>query len=212
MIQRLDPVKLTARRAFVAYNGVISIIYDGWPPQVETLQDTIERRLGEMHEEDRFKETQLLLKASSGSLFPKTSLGALCDECTLTHEEYTQIDDICIRWGAGFELLLDALSLSTYVDRQQLHIVHDRELVLREDLAAIGFEATLAKDQKNRTRKVLAETKLPNYLEKVNEPGHRASHYKERVRTSSYIRCRTAAAVHPLLYFRCCTPYIYIYI
>merc|ERR1719272_556607 len=52
MIQRLDPVKLTARRAFVAYNGVISIIYDGWPPQVETLQETIERRLGEMHGEE----------------------------------------------------------------------------------------------------------------------------------------------------------------
>ena len=52
------------------------------PPQVETLQETVERRLATMHGKQEFKETQLQLKASSGSLFPKTSLGALCDDCT----------------------------------------------------------------------------------------------------------------------------------
>ena len=61
----------------------------------------------------------------------------------LTHDEYAQIDAACIRWGAGFELMLDALSLSTYVDRQQLHIVRDREPVISDTAQALLLPACL---------------------------------------------------------------------
>jgi hypothetical protein len=188
LIGRLDPVKLTARRAFVAYNGVLSVIFDGWPPQVEMLQSELTDHLALLHQGHELADTGLVLQAHTGTLFPKTSLGALCDGCKLSAHEFQAVDEVCVRFGAGFELLLDTLSYTKYADRRLRAIIADTEMDLAEDAASIGAPGNeVSKEGRALTAKILAETKQPEYLEKVNAEGHRINHYKERALGSTVV-------------------------
>uniref|UniRef100_A0A7S4PTE7 Uncharacterized protein n=1 Tax=Alexandrium monilatum TaxID=311494 RepID=A0A7S4PTE7_9DINO len=66
------PFVLEPRALFVAWSGVLTLAYAGWPPQATALKARVEESLG-----------GCLAAEQQGSKWPKTTLGALRDGRTL---------------------------------------------------------------------------------------------------------------------------------
>jgi hypothetical protein len=71
------------RRFFIAWNGVATLAYTGFPTHIEATKATIN------------KEVVSLKSENAGSKWPKSTLGCLYDDRVLTIEQLQCLYDIC---------------------------------------------------------------------------------------------------------------------
>ena len=150
---------------FVAWNGVLTMVYDGFPPVLARIK-------ARLNEQD-------LAPENFGSLWPKTTLGALHDDAPpLSLSELTSLRALCEEHASKLTLQLPVLALSIVAyDQRSLESCVRRSDV---DLQDGCDDAEPSAEERARVRGVLDEwSDLEAYLPRVNESGSRISSYRE---------------------------------
>ena len=172
---------------FIAWNGVIVLVYAGFPPPIASLKAS----LNDPSNGFPFR------KEGFGSKWPKTTLGALRDDATpLTLEELARLRALCVEHASGlFDLRvpLTSLSLVKYKARG-LEAGPERKcsvIPLTASTRAVGSSSSSitspplhndqpSEEEASRVSSVLSEwSDLDEYLPKVNAAGSRMSTYRE---------------------------------
>lgn len=154
----------------VAWNGVLTLAYSGFPPSLERLKIQLSARFGTLPREN------------PGSLWPKTSLGALKNNQRLNLEQLQTLEKICREAtealsGAGqqsTQVIVDSLALVFYECRCL-------ERKLCQTVCKLSGEldpSEPSKREQGHVNKVLTETSDPDYWFHASKDGHRESHYK----------------------------------
>ena len=162
---------------FVAWNGVLTLVYTGFPPLLAKVKAQLNEPVHGLKPEN------------FGSKWPKTTLGALNDDASpLTLDDLTSLRKLCEEHARGLTRLVvpvEALSFVAYKQRG-LEPVESRrcshvELRSPSRAAVDGCDdAEPAGEEQARVRGVLDEwSDMQAYLERVNAPGSRIGSYRE---------------------------------
>ena len=177
---------------FVAWNGVVVLVYSGFPPPLASLKAALNT------------PSFAMKKEGFGSKWPKTTLGAVHDDAPdLSLSELERLRTLCKEHAAGLDALrvpLGSISLVEYSSRGlEAAGRRQRSDIALEDCAAILDMHTPSRtaaaaqpsdhhlpdlsstEEQNRVAGVLSEwDDLGEYLPRVNAPGARISSYRER--------------------------------
>jgi len=173
--QGIPPATLTPVAFFVAWNGVITLGFEGFPPPLVTLKLRLEasrERLG-------------LPLEGFGSKWPKTTLAAMHDDATpMGLKEFEALRDICrehtARLAGAPRIPAATVSLVDYEQRSLEQVIHRTDVSLAAAVPKDGVGQVSA-EERHRVAGVLAEwDDSEAYLPRVNAPGSRASSYRER--------------------------------
>jgi hypothetical protein len=168
------PCLLTPKAFFVSWQGVITLAYSGFPPQLSALKSALADAHGDA-----------LPKESPGSRWPKTSLGSVRDGKRLTPEQLTALLGVCREESAALQeaiegaaepsILIDNLSVLTYECRSL------ERVVARERLALLGGPLDASPpsaEEAARVASVLAESDDSDYWFHASRDGGREGHYR----------------------------------
>ncbi|MEW5302617.1 MAG: hypothetical protein WDW38_008026 [Sanguina aurantia] len=172
-----SPAVLRPLGFLVSWQGVLALAYTGWPPSLLHLKQQLNSAFAS------------LPKESPGSLWPKTSLGALKEGARLTPQQLDTLTSICKDVSSAFQsvtrpgdgetdshiVLVDSLSMVTFecrcLERQlssKLMMLADRE----PDLSAPS------NTESARVQTILKEPEAPGYWFHASRDGGRESHYR----------------------------------
>ena len=163
---RGDSCVLRPQTYFVAWNGVLTLVYDGFPPVLAGIK-------ARLNEEDG------LPPENFGSRWPKTTLAALHDDAPpLSLAELTSLRALCEEHASKLSLRVPVSSLSfVSYDQRGLESVRERSDVA---LGSAVDDAEPSDAEQARVRGVLDEwSDLETYLPRVNAPGSRIGSYRE---------------------------------
>ena len=163
---RGDRCVLRPQTYFVAWNGVLALVYDGFPPVLAGIK-------ARLNEEDD------LPPENFGSRWPKTTLAALHDDAPpLSLAELTSLRALCEEHASQLSLRVPVESLSfVSYDQRGLESVRERSDVA---LGSAVDDSEPSDAEQARVRGVLDEwSDLETYLPRVNAPGSRISSYRE---------------------------------
>ena len=163
---RGDRCVLRPQTYFVAWNGVLALVYDGFPPVLAGIK-------ARLNEEDG------LPPENFGSRWPKTTLAALRDDAPpLSLAELTSLRALCEEYASKLSLRVPVSSLSSVsYDQRGLESVRERSDVA---LGSAVDDSEPSDAERARVRGVLDEwSDLETYLPRVNQPGSRISSYRE---------------------------------
>ena len=163
---RGDRCVLRPQTYFVAWNGVLALVYDGFPPVLAGIKA-------------RLNEEDALPPENFGSRWPKTTLAALQDDAPpLSLAELTSLRALCEEYALKLSLRVpvERLSFVSY-DQRGLESVRERsDVALGSDVD----DSEPSDAEQARVRGVLDEwSDLEAYLPRVNQPGSRISSYRE---------------------------------
>ena len=161
-----DSCVLRPQTYFVAWNGVLTLVYDGFPPVLAGIK-------ARLNEEDG------LPPENFGSRWPKTTLAALRDAAPpLSLAEVTSLRALCEEHASQLSLRVpvERLSFVSYAQRG-LESVRERSDVA---LGSAVDDSEPSDAEQARVRGVLDEwSDLEAYLPRVNAPGSRIGSYRE---------------------------------
>ena len=161
-----DSCVLRPQTYFVAWNGVLALVYDGFPPVLAGIKA-------------RLNEEDALPPENFGSRWPKTTLAALQDDAPpLSLAELTSLRALCEEYASQLSLRVsvERLSFVSYYQRG-LESVRERSDVA---LGSAVDDSEPSDAEQARVRGVLDEwSDLEAYLPRVNAPGSRISSYRE---------------------------------
>jgi hypothetical protein len=163
---RGDSCVLRPQTYFVAWNGVLTLVYDGFPPVLAGIK-------ARLNEEDG------LPPENFGSRWPKTTLAALHDDAPpLSLAELTSLRALCDEYASKLSLRVPVSSLSfVSYDQRGLESVRERSDVA---LGSAVDDSEPSDAEQARVRGVLDEwSDLEAYLPRVNAPGSRIGSYRE---------------------------------
>ena len=163
---RGDSCVLRPQTYFVAWNGVLALVYKGFPPVLAGIK-------ARLNEEDD------LPPENFGSRWPKTTLAALKDDAPpLSLAELTSLRALCEEHASQLSLRVPVSSLSfVSYDQRGLESVRERSDVA---LGSTVDDSEPSDAEQARVRGVLDEwSDLETYLPRVNAPGSRISSYRE---------------------------------
>ena len=83
------PCELRPRAFFVAWSGVLTLVYEGFPPCLVDIKATLTESLAAVAPE------------KFGSLWPKTTLAALRDDAPLSLADLQTLRDLCTEHAAA---------------------------------------------------------------------------------------------------------------
>ena len=163
---RGDRCVLRPQTYFVAWNGVLALVYAGFPPVLAGIK-------ARLNDEDG------LPPENFGSRWPKTTLAALHDDAPpLSLAELTILRALCEEYASKLSLRVPVSSLSfVSYDQRGLESVRERsDVALGSDVD----DSEPSDAEQARVRGVLDEwSDLEAYLPRVNQPGSRISSYRE---------------------------------
>ena len=163
---RGDSCVLRPQTYFVAWNGVLTLVYEGFPPVLAGIKA-------------RLNEEDALPPENFGSRWPKTTLAALQDDAPpLSLAELTSLRALCEEYALKLSLRVpvERLSFVSY-DQRGLESVRERSDVA---LGSAVDDAEPSAAERERVRGVLDEwSDLETYLPRVNAPGSRIGSYRE---------------------------------
>jgi len=165
---------------FVAWNGVLTLVYEGFPAPLARLKSHL-------------NEPHLHVKPeNSGSKWPKTTMGALIDDAPeFSLDELRQLHHLCMQHSQVLSSLgvpVFRLSVVTYAargleaqGRQHVDHVPIRPAPPVDEGADDGYDLSeCTEEESQRVKSVLSEwDDLAAYLPRVNQPGSRISSYRE---------------------------------
>ena len=154
---------------FVAWSGVLALVYEGFPPCLVDIKATLTRSLSVAPEK-------------FGSLWPKTTLAALRDDSPLSLPELERLRELCKEHADGMceepPVVVDSISVVEYEQRglERVRCEHRRPLKPQPaGAAAVRAAAT----EVERVQGVLREwSDLAEYLPRANAAGSRAASYR----------------------------------
>jgi hypothetical protein len=159
---------------FVAWSGVVVLVYDGFPPSFCRLKIGLESLV-------------LNLKPENfGSKWPKTTLGAVQDTAAdLTLEEFQQLKKICQQYSQKIVkarketcVHIQRISIVEYTCRSLELLQARADFILDPSEDKLYLEAS--NEEKQRANGVVQEWEDESaYLEKVNDPGSRIGSYRQ---------------------------------
>jgi len=174
------PCALRPAAFFVAWNGVLCLVYTGFPPPLERLKTSLN------------SNAALGLKTENfGSKWPKTTLGATSDEAApLSLENLHELKKLCEQHSArlgemsvrSMTVRVKALTITQYTQRglESAGRTQTTEVALEQPAAAPGEEEGPSADERARVAKVLSEwDDESSYLPHVVADGSRISTYRE---------------------------------
>lgn len=175
----VNETSLKPRALFVAWNGVLTLTYEGFPAGLVAVK----QRLNQAHEH----LPQHLKPENFGSKWPKTTLAAMHDSAPpFTVERLRQLQVLCERHTSKIPtsaVPVSKLSVVQYTARglENPSSRLDIPLSPRSSPREAEHEAELpCEEERERVRQVLREwDDLDAYLGHVNAPGSRASSYRE---------------------------------
>jgi hypothetical protein len=167
LIAKHRKTRIIAHQFFISWHGVPTLGYTGFSPVLLHIKETLPTLLPS------------LKKENPGSLWPKTTLGALSHDKTLSLDELIILKAICEEMETkvkGEIINIDHLSLVAFQCRSlekrfstiSLPLSDPRDT--RPPMEAHKEKVDAVMDQFSRPR-------LPEYLEQVRKPGHRIHHY-----------------------------------
>lgn len=166
---------LRAEAFFVAWNGVVTLAYSGFPPGLARVKEDAQAAMGSA-------------KENFGSKWPKTTLGALRDGQTLALEELEALHAVCERHSEAarastWRARPAAASAVVFACRSIERVLSRKDHPFAPDTKGREAEEEVAGEaQRAIVRGVLAECRgdaLGEYLPKVNRPGNREAHYRD---------------------------------
>ena len=161
-----DSCVLRPQTYFVAWNGVLTLVYDGFPPVLAGIK-------ARLNEED-------LPPENFGSRWPKTTLAALHDDAPpLSLAELTRLRALCEEHASQLASLRVPVSSLSFVSYGQRGLESG---VTRSDVAlgSAVDDSEPSDAEQARVRGVLDEwSDLETYLPRVNAPGSRIGSYRE---------------------------------
>ena len=131
-----EATELVPLSFFVAWSGVLALVYDGFPPCLVGIKATLAQSLAVAPEK-------------FGSLWPKTTLAALRDDSPLSLADLQRLRDLCTEHAAGLcqepPVTVDSVSVVAYEQRglERVRCEHRRPLKPRPaGAAAVRTAAT----------------------------------------------------------------------
>jgi len=171
---------LHAHEFFLAFQGVLVLVFSGWPPSLAALKSEL-------------NNSELGLKTEgAGSKWPKVTLAATVDDAPpLTLSQLEQIRELCQRHGLLLRskgVAVDALSLVKYTWRglEAAGLPISRTLELEKPLDSTP-PSTGEEERVAITLDEWSGNRLSTYLEGANREGSRASSYREASPSGSTI-------------------------
>jgi len=173
---------------FVAWNGVIVLVYAGFPPSLITTKEQLSSVGG--------NGLPKLKQENFGSKWPKTTMAAVFDNAPdMTIEELTRLKQMCQDYGKKIAdsisnaIRINQLSLVQYECRSLEKLYHRVDISLDND-TGFAYATHLQPSVKERevVNSVVGEwsrSPLEEYLPKVNQPGSRMSSYRQSLSSSS---------------------------
>lgn len=179
-----SPCVLSPKAFFVSWQGVVTLAYSGFPPQLAALKAQLSDAHGDA-----------LPKESPGSRWPKTSLGAVRDGKRLTPEQLVALLRVCREESAAaFEeaggpssievrdlsvLTYECRSLERVMGRERLRLLGGGGGANAADANAAPVDASPpSADEAARVASVLAEADDPDYWFHASRDGGREGHYR----------------------------------
>lgn len=190
---------------FVAWNGVIVLVYEGFPPALKKAKELIKAQI------------PILKDENFGSKWPKTTLGAVNDDdgCTgdLTMDELQKLKRICLEHSniiaaRKFGIQIRTISSVEYASRGLESCYSPREVTMLDyhdsPYPDNGIEAAASMEDKAQVDNIVGEwDNLSTYLPKLNAPGSRISSYREKVPVGGGATCVAFLEAMPELLMSC---------
>ena len=166
-VERTPRCAMRARRYVVAWNGVLTLAYEGLPRPLVELKA-------------RLREASAALPAENpGSLWPKTTVAALRDDVRLTPAQLETLLEICeamaddVQQENAFEVadldlvVYECRSLEKRINQETIPL--DGSQDVHDEVDAV---------EKSKVQRVVDEAKDPHYWFHASKDGSRASHYR----------------------------------
>ncbi|KAL6754391.1 hypothetical protein V8C86DRAFT_353040 [Haematococcus lacustris] len=156
---------------FVAWSGVLTLAYTGFPPSLRTLKQNINNNVLSLPREN------------PGSRWPKTSLGCLRDGTRLTPQQLQRLQAICHAESGRFQNPSSPKSQAVLVDQLEMVVYECRSLERLLSLACLPLQPHLdtaepPPEEKERVAATVAEGKAQDYWVQASRDGNRESHYR----------------------------------
>ncbi|KAJ3329269.1 hypothetical protein HDU76_008256 [Blyttiomyces sp. JEL0837] len=188
LIKSTPTCNLTPKAFFIAWNGVLTLAFEGFPSPIVNLKTTLNN--------DPLL-TKVLSPENSGSKWPKTTLGALSTNTSLTLDELKLLSTLCTTYSTRlqqqheFKLPIKSLSFVEFACRSLESIVFRGDVDLMGHAASGGVGGDLdviSQDQQDIVNKVLGESDpIEEYFKMVDRLGYRINHYREPCAQSTLV-------------------------
>ena len=132
---------LKPKQFFVAWHGVVTLVFDGWPEPINTMKHIIGSKIE-------------IAKENFGSKFPKVSLGVIKDDIQMTKEMLNDVRKLCEKHTKNIENALnndndidnmkscfkiDKLNIVLYSNRCQESIICEKVVSLNQNHVMFKF-------------------------------------------------------------------------
>lgn len=156
---------------FVAWNGVITLVFCGFPDSLVLAKERLGMFLPDLATE------------KFGSMWPKTTLGAVNDSCdVLSLAEFSCLRDICLEFSEKISVIESVLPVKSLpcvaYECRGLEKLKDRnDVELSNPKKVLDNPSS---EEINKVDGVVSEWEiLEEYLPRVNAPGSRIGSYRE---------------------------------
>ena len=168
IVQKYQKTQIEAGQFFISWNGVPTLAYKGFSPVLLDIKEEINSRFSS------------LCKENSSSQWPKTTLGALNDDKTLSREDLFTLKDIC----DSIKPIVRNLIIE--IDRLSVVVFYCRSLEKRLFTGIIPLSGSrdMTKppqehlDLVSGIMKQFSRDNVNNYLPDVQKKQNRISHYQ----------------------------------
>lgn len=158
---------LRGRAFFVAWHGVVTLAYSGWPRALDDVKGALESEIVGQRE-------------NPGSKWPKTSIGCLKSDRTLSKTEYRALREVCETFDARVrdaEVEVKSIKAVVFANRCCEERLTVKTIHLTRAIDG-GRSSEISATRIREVEDVLRETEAEDYIERVNAPGHRWDHYR----------------------------------
>ena len=165
---KFKSTQLRGSTFFVAWSGVLTLAWSGWTKELSRLKQTLNSEVD-----------PALQRENPGSAWPKTSIACVADDApAMSREEY---DALRAAIGKFREAVTEARA-----DVDELKVVVfgarccEKRLSVRKMVrfeSGDADECAIDEESRAYVDKVVKEGDAVDYVERVNQPGHRESHY-----------------------------------
>ncbi|KAJ3222766.1 hypothetical protein HDU81_009616 [Chytriomyces hyalinus] len=171
MIADTRQTRLEPKAFFVAWRGVLTLAFTGFPVELVGLKQKL--------------DTLPLRRENQGSKWPKMTLGALADDSkVLTADQLASLSTLCSQMSTNLNLLahdfeVNSVSFVLFSCRSLERILLCHDIPLKKD-GDLPDTLEVPADQIQAVDNVMAESNdKSGYLVEVAKPGNRAAHYHD---------------------------------
>lgn len=124
IIEDTPVCSLEPKQFFVAWHGVITLVFNGWPEPIDTMKEIISKKMQICNE-------------NFGSKFPKVTIGVIKDNVEMTKEMLKDVRQLCDKHSKKIDqnqsLKMEKLNIVLYHNRCQESIICEKIVALNKN-------------------------------------------------------------------------------